>query len=322
MVTQTVCTMSFRIQFFLLLLLLFILVGSDLMYVAVYNEINFTFEISLFLVTVTVIGLLAYVVEQKVFKSFRDMRLIAEQLLAGQVLSEEEIKQAIVEQKQALETLRRLSLEIQEALQFIDKIGKNDFSMELKYLNPQEGLGKSLTTMRQQLQQISAEKEHREWSVKGIAKFSELLRNQQKEQLENLAYYFIKELVDYLNANQGAVYVIDHEKQTINCIATYAYSRRKFVKKSFAYNEGLVGRCVADNETIYIDDIPNDYIHITSGLGEAPPRAILLSPIQANQETYGVVEMASFHKFEEHQIKFVQEICEDFGSILAFKKRD
>jgi GAF domain-containing protein len=291
--------MSFRSQFTILLLILFVLVGGDVVYVALYNEINLFFEISLLIATLIVIGLLAYIVEQKVFGTFNDMRLISEQLLAGEVLSSEDIEKAIPEQKPTLQTLQRLSLEIQEALQFIRKIGEKDFSMQLEYLNPQEGLGKSLIEMREQLQQISEEETNRNWTVTGITKFSDLLRDNQNAELSEIGYLFIRDLVNHVG------------------VAAYAYSRRKFLQKTFEMQEGLVGRCIMDNEVIYIDDIPENYIQITSGLGEALPRSIILAPIRVNEITYGVVELAAMKKFAKHEIDFVKEVSEDLGSTVA-----
>lgn len=312
--------MSFRSQFTILLIILFVLVGGDVVYVALYNEINLFFEISLLIATLIVIGLLAYIVEQQVFGSFNDMRLISEQLLAGEVLSNEDIEKAIPEQKPTLQTLQRLSLEIQEALQFIRKIGEKDFSMQLEYLNPQEGLGKSLIEMREQLQQISEEETNRNWTVTGITKFSDLLRDNQNAELSEIGYLFIRDLVNHVGANQGAVYIINNEakpRPVVECVAAYAYSRRKFLQKTFEMQEGLVGRCIMDNEVIYIDDIPENYIQITSGLGEALPRSIILAPIRVNEITYGVVELAAMKKFAKHEIDFVKEVSEDLGSTVA-----
>ncbi|MCS6795441.1 MAG: GAF domain-containing protein, partial [Raineya sp.] len=312
--------MSFRTQFTILLIVLFVLVGGDVVYVALYNEINLFFEISLLLVTLIVIGILAYLVEQKVFGTFSNMRLIAERLLAGEVLQDEEIEKAIPEQKPSLQTLQRLSLEIQEALQFIRKIGERDFSMQLEYLNPQEGLGKSLTEMRRQLQEISEEEINRNWTITGITKFSDLLREKQNAEISDIGYFFIRDLVNHVGANQGAVYIINNEakpRPVAECVAAYAYSRRKFIQKTFELQEGLVGRCIMDKEVIYIDDIPENYIQITSGLGEALPRSIILAPIRVNEEIYGVVEIASMKKFAKHEIDFVREVSEDLGSTVA-----
>ena len=66
--------------------------------------------------------------------------------------------------------------------------------------------------------------------------------------------------------------------------------------------------------------VPNNYISITSGLGDANPGAILLCPLKVNDAIYGVIELASFHKFPKHQIDFVEKVCESIAATVGSVK--
>ena len=308
--------MSFRLQFISLLLLLLVLIGGDILYLALYTEINWLIGAAIFVLAASVLALLGYIVEKNVFQTFRQIKDITANITQIKDIETDEMP---TETGDILNNLQKISSEILEATKFIENIGKRKFDASMETLSQEEGLGKALAEMRLQLQQISEEELSRNWTVNGVAKFSDLLREKQNLDTSEIAYVFISALVHYLEANQGAVYLInrDLEKPMAEAVAAYAYSKRKHPKRSFYLNEGLVGRCIQDNEVIYMDDIPTNYIHITSGLGDALPRSIVLAPVRINDITYGVVEIASFNKIKAYQLKFVEDVCEDFASTVA-----
>jgi len=92
------------------------------------------------------------------------------------------------------------------------------------------------------------------------------------------------------------------------------------MKKRVDIGEGLVGQAWIEKDTLLITDIPNHYIQITSGLGDSNPRCILVVPLVFNGETYGVVELASFHIFEKYEIEFIKKLAENIASTIATVK--
>ncbi len=163
---------------------------------------------------------------------------------------------------------------------------------------------------------------NRDWAVQGIAKFNEILRSDNTD-IKELSFVIIRDLVKYLTANQGGLFLIsdDEEKaQVIELQASIAFDRRKFLVKEILPGEGLVGACFLEKKTIYLKKVPNDYIKITSGLGGETPRSLLIVPMIMNNNVLGVLEIASFYEFEKYKIEFVEKLGESIASSLSIAR--
>ncbi|MBL3658212.1 PAS domain S-box protein [Fulvivirga sediminis] len=202
---------------------------------------------------------------------------------------------------------------------FVESIASGDFSTALE-VSDDDSFASTLVKMKDQLYAGKQEDEKRNWINSGLAKFSELLRN--RDNLEEVANDIVSNLVRYLKANQGALFVVEEEEsdQYMELKASYAYDRKKYIKRKIYRKEGLVGQCWLEGDKILLKDVPQDYMNITSGVGDAVPSEVIIVPLKINEEIYGVIELASFSEFENYQIDFLEKVGENIAGTLSAAK--
>jgi len=215
--------------------------------------------------------------------------------------------------------------------EFADKLTQGEIDIHLESGNDLNGLGKTLLNLRDSIKNNKIENENRikedkqrNWTTEGLARFSEILRNNQ-ENLDKLSNELLLNLIHYLGANQGGFFVLNENDNNkyFELTAFYAYDRKKYIQKTFELREGLIGRCGIEMQPIFLTDIPDNYVTITSGLGTSNPRCLLLVPLISNDQLQGVIELASFEIFEKYQIDFIVKIGESIASaILSVKIAD
>ena len=211
---------------------------------------------------------------------------------------------------------------------FAEELSKGNLNSE--YV-PEKGnaLGNIMIELRDNLQHNKQEElkrkeedEQRNWTAGGLAKFGEILRNNNND-IDKLAFEVISQLSEYIEAVQGGFFILNDEIQEdahFELIAHFAYGRKKYSQKRVELSEGLVGRAAYEKNTIYLDEVPEEYIEVTSGLGEANPRVLLIVPLKVNDEIHGVLELSSFHPFADYVIKFVEKVAESIATTISTVK--
>jgi methyl-accepting chemotaxis protein len=205
---------------------------------------------------------------------------------------------------------------VQSNIAFAEEISKGNLAYQYSVQESDE-LGLSLVTMRESLLVANKREQEEKFISLGLNKVGEILRSH-TDNIEQLADALIRGLVKYLEINQGAMFVVEGEapNQELVMKACYAYDRKKYLEKRISIHEGLVGQCYLEQDVIYLTEVPREYIRITSGLGDAPPNAVLLMPLKTNDETVGVIELASFTPFSDNHMDFLRKACQNIASAI------
>jgi PAS domain S-box-containing protein len=211
---------------------------------------------------------------------------------------------------------------IKNATDFIKSIEQGDLNVSYTGVNgvsvEKDTLAGALIDMREKMKSVATEEYERKWSTQGLALFGEILQTY-NDDTERLSYEIVSNVVKYLDANQGALFLVsddEDEEICLDLIACYAYQRRRFLKKRVGISEGLVGQSFKDADTIYITDIPDNYVDITSGIGGSQPKSVLVLPLKLSDRVYGVIELASFKDIKSFQIAFLERVSENIASNL------
>lgn len=220
---------------------------------------------------------------------------------------------------EVLEAVHLLTEGHRKSAEFAKEIGKGNFKTSYTTHGKQDVLGNALLDMRENMLAVAEEEKKRNWANEGIAKFGELLRLDTHD-VEKFSDNILTQLIHYLEANQGAFYVLNEETtspRTLTLTACYAWGRKKYIGSSIPVGQGLAGQVVLEREHILMTDVPQQYLHISSGLGHANPGCIIVLPLVYNDEVYGVIEMASFQVFQPYQVEFLNKLCTSIASAIA-----
>lgn len=220
------------------------------------------------------------------------------------------------------EAIENMLTGLKAKVEFAENIGKGNYESKFNLLSEDDTMGDALIQMRSNLKQAAEDDRKRNWATEGLAKFADILRSR-NDNLSELSDNIVSSLVKYMNANQGALFLVNDDNQNdvfIELVACYAYDRKKYLNKRIELGEGITGQCILEKDTIYMSDIPDDYMRITSGLGESLPRNLLIVPLKLDENIFGVVEVASFQIIEPHQVEFVEKLGESIASTISSVK--
>ncbi|HKN65008.1 MAG TPA: response regulator, partial [Gemmatimonadaceae bacterium] len=177
-------------------------------------------------------------------------------------------------------------------------------------------LKQNINQMIGNLRETTERNQEQDWLKTNLAKFSRMMQGQ--KDLESVSRLIMSELTPLVSAHHGAFFIQEGDTSApmLKLIASYAYRARKSVSNRFGIGEGLVGQAALEKQPILLTNVPDDYIQITSGLGEAPPRNIIVLPILFEGEVKAVIELASFLPFSAIHQTFLDQLAESIGVVL------
>jgi methyl-accepting chemotaxis protein len=290
---------------------------------------NFILTMIIGLIGILILSLIVSLVTTPIIAPIKKITKLLEQLSKGDVNNVEKVKyKSKNEVGIMILAVNNMIDDIKDKADFASEIGNNNLKAKLAKLNDKDDLGKALINMRDNLKHAEdieterkTEEDKRQWANKGEALFAKILRTN-NDNLSELNDILLKNIIKYTESNQGGIFLVnENEKEkSLKLVSTYAYDRKKYTEKDILFGEGLVGTCAIEGLSIYLTDIPDNYINITSGLGKANPKALLIVPLKTDTELIGIIEIASFKNIEKYQIEFIEKLAKNIASTIVSVK--
>jgi HAMP domain-containing protein/CheY-like chemotaxis protein/GAF domain-containing protein len=211
-----------------------------------------------------------------------------------------------------------LTLQVRAIADVATAVTRGDLSRQIavEAQGELDELKNNLNQMIANLKSTTDKNNEQDWLKTNLAKFSRMMQGQ--KDLEAVSKLIMSELTPLVSAHHGAFYIMEDDNNTpvLKLIASYAYKERKHVGNRFYLGEGLVGQSALEKKPILLTNVPEDYIRISSGLGEAPPRNVLVLPVLFEGDVKAVIELASFLPFSQIHQLFLDQLAETVGVVI------
>ena len=164
-------------------------------------------------------------------------------------------------------------------------------------------------------QQADAERlSHVAWLRNGQSELAEQVIGQLTLNLlgRNVLQFFAQ----YLGAVVAAVYVRQEHGGLVR-VASYGFSREQELHEQSIYSgEGVVGKAAELDQIIRLDDVPQDYFKVSSGLGDGSPRSVVVVPTSNDDNVNGVIELGFLRELTARDLEFLELVAENVGTSI------
>ena len=211
-----------------------------------------------------------------------------------------------------------LTTQVRAIAEVATAVTKGDLTRSIKV----EALGEvavlkdNINEMIRNLKDTTLKNSEQDWLKTNLAKFSRMLQGQ--KDLLTVGRLILSELAPVVSAQHAVFYILDASKEPpqLSLLASYAFKGQSAVGSQLGLGEGLVGQCALEKQKILLSNVPPQYVRISSGLGDAAPQNIIVLPVIFEGQVKGVLELASFERFNPTHQAFLDQLTESIGIVL------
>lgn len=215
---------------------------------------------------------------------------------------------------------QNLTVQVRSISEVASAVTKGDLTRTIRVeaKGELEALKDTINQMIANLKGTTLRNHEQDWLKSNLAKFAQMLQGQRDRNA--VANKVLSELAELVNARYGAFYILEQpesaDEPTLRLFAGYAQKSRKLINQEFSLSEGLIGQCATDKERIRLANVPNEYLQISSGIGNAAPIDLVILPVLFENNVKAVIELASFENFSDTHIDFLDQLTESIGIVL------
>lgn len=292
----------------------FILVGVADEAAALAELNNF---ILMFALLVAAVAVLVFLVSRYyvngLMRPLEFVTLQMQRLGRGETNSEDIEYHADDEIGRMLDSSRKLMSNMERLAAQADVISKGDFSGEVPLLSDLDRLGQALNNMTRMLRQAREEEQRSNWLKDGITQLNQSLTGDLTPQ--QLADSAISLAGRRLEAGRGVFYRFRKNEQMLELLGSYMFIEREALNNRFRLGEGAVGQAALEKKAIILH-ATDDAVPIVTGTLSLLPRHTYTYPLLREGELLGVIELASFERYDDLKLEFLGRSAEVMASFL------
>ncbi|MGQ5524164.1 response regulator [Chitinimonas sp. PSY-7] len=169
-------------------------------------------------------------------------------------------------------------------------------------------------TTLEQLKSQNAKLAGEAWLETGKTRLATILMGSLS--IAELCEKLLNNLVTYLNASVGAIYISD-DGISFRPISHYAHPPAKVRPLSdFKLHETLAGQAAAINQVMLLHQLPTDYFPVCSILGSSTPRQLLIIPTSDGRRVNAIIELGFLSELPEQVVEFANQITFKIGKAV------
>ncbi len=174
----------------------------------------------------------------------------------------------------------------------------------------------NINQMIRNLKETTEHNTEQDWLKTNLARLTRMLQGQRD--LITLSRLLLSELAPLVAAPHAVLYLMQGQGSSmrLRLMASYGYQQRKNLSQNWAVGEGVVGQAAFEKQRILITNLPDDYVQVVSGLGQAVPRNIVVLPILYEGQVKAVIELAAFERFQAIHLTFLDQLAEGLGIVF------
>jgi len=193
------------------------------------------------------------------------------------------------------------------------RIAGGDYETAISHRSEKDTLADALVHMTRELKRSREDREEQSWLNTQHTELHEAMRGEPDADV--LAISVLNHLARTLNIQVGALYVPD-EKSELRIIGSYAFRENDAASIRFRVGEGLVGQAALEKRIISVENVPQEYLRVSSSLGTLSPRNIIVAPLFHEGFLVGILEMGAFTPLDPLKIRFLEEARDDIAIAL------
>ncbi|MGR4851882.1 HAMP domain-containing protein [Streptomyces sp. LARHCF252] len=184
----------------------------------------------------------------------------------------------------------------------------------------------NINAMVESLRDTTQANQEQDWLKSNLARVSSLMQGHRD--LDVVAELIMDELTPLVSAQYGAFYLAEETGTGVELrlIGSYGYPADSDRLERIPLGHTLIGQAARSRRTITVDELPADYVAISSGLGRTTPTSLTVLPITVEEQVLGVIELASVTRFTQIHQDFLGQLRETIGvnvnTILANARTD